>query len=522
MKKKYGLIIGATMIIALTGCADNPDSAIIKNKDFDNLIEEAENTENTEESVNMEQMTQDVEEKYDTYVTTISDDNLHINVNVDARVEIPSTDKLSIYRVKQADVSQDMLDKVRTTLAPDVKLYDGAILNIETKQDLEPQIQYCKDELVAIEDGTSDILPENIELAKEETLNVLAELEAKYENAPDSITFEGNGSDNMIKTVSELYSANPDSEYYMWQSQLTSEGDEVFYGISDGKNGEYISLYVQNNEDYGNVIRYTKNTIGHTFASSIYVGDTASLELYKEDEENQVAQDNGMTVNCTDKETLNVSIEDARTQADKLLKELGLNDFACSDEGKYNEIPDCRSVSDLYYRPVYKFTYLRTVDNTMVSNEAGAKHFEEWSGDDYVKKDWPGETIVVMVNDTGIVGFYYNCPIEITETVVEKSQLKTFDEVKSTFEEMVIISHGVDDLTKEEASYMKNIDIDNVVLRYARISEADNFDSGLLVPVWDFEGTIDDGYSWVKETMPESVLTINAIDGTIIDHTLGY
>ena len=69
---------------------------------------------------------------------------------------------------------------------------------------------------------------------------------------------------------------------------------------------------------------------------------------------------------------------------------------------------------------------------------------------------------------------------------------------------------------------MKNIDVDNVVLRYARISEADNFDSGLLVPVWDFEGTIDDGYSWEKEAMPESVLTINAIDGTIIDHTLGY
>ncbi|MBQ9934768.1 MAG: hypothetical protein IJO70_02880 [Lachnospiraceae bacterium] len=522
MKKRYVVIVGVAIILGLVGCADNPDDSIIQNKDFDNLIEEAENT---EESVNMEEMSQDVEVNYDTYVTNITDENLHVTVNVDAKVDIPATDKLSVYRVKQADVSQEMLDKVRNTLVPDVKLYDGAVLMAETKETLESEIQLYKDELAALDNGTSSCEPGYEDSYREECLGQIKYLEEKYENAPATIPLEDNESDYMLHTVAEKYAENPNSEYYMWQNELTTEGDEVFFGISDGKNGEYISLYVQNNEDYGNVIRYTKNSIGHTFATAVSVGGTSSLELYKDGEQSQVASDNGIAINCTDKETLNMSIDDARTQADKLLSELGLNDFACSHVGKYNEIPDIRNTTDLYYRPVYKFTYLRTIDNTMISNEAGTKHFEEWSGDDYVKKDWGGETIVVMVNDTGIVGLYYNSPIEITETMVEKSQLKTFDEVKGTFEEMVVIVHGVDDasLGKEEVDYHKNIEINNVVLRYARISEADNFDSGLLVPVWDFEGEIDDyNVSYLKEAIPDSVLTINAIDGSIIDHTLGY
>lgn len=516
MRKKFGIILGMAMMLGLSGCADNPESSIIQNKDFDNMLEEAQDT---EESVDMEDMSQDVEENYDTYVTSLSDDNLHVTVNVDAKVEIPVTDKLSVYRVNQADVSQEFLDKVRNTLAPDIKMYDGAILNIETKQDLEPQIKYCKDELAAIENGTSDILPENIDVAKEETLNVLAELESKYENAPDGISFEGNESDYMLHTVSEKYAENPDSEYYIWQNELTSEGDEVFYGINDGKNGEYISLYVQNNNDYGNVIRYSKNKTGHAFTSAVVSGGTASRDIWSEGDKSLFMENNNVELKLSNEESLTISIDEARTQADKLMESLGLVDFRCSEEGKYNEIPDAKKVPyyESTYRQIYSFTYLRSVDNTFVSNSAGAKHTEGWDGDVYVKKEWGGESVTIFVNDSGIVGFYYFSPIEITETVVEKSQLKTFEEVKSTFEDMVVVAYGT-----EDEEYASKIDITKVVLRYARISEADNFDSGLLVPVWDFIGIVEGGSSYTYPNLPKSVITINAIDGSVIDHTLGY
>lgn len=66
------------------------------------------------------------------------------------------------------------------------------------------------------------------------------------------------------------------------------------------------------------------------------------------------------------------------------------------------------------------------------------------------------------------------------------------------------------------------------MLGYSRIYDpATDCDTGLMVPVWDFIGGFDaitDDYN-VKnngEYSNQSFMTINAIDGTIIDRELGY
>ena len=103
--------------------------------------------------------------------------------------------------------------------------------------------------------------------------------------------------------------------------------------------------------------------------------------------------------------------------------------------------------------------------------------------------------------------------------MVEKTALKSFDDVKSTFEQMILVSNA----TSEE-SIRKEIEIDRVVLGYCRVSEADSYDTGLLIPVWDFIGKTSTYY--VDESFATynygSILTINAIDGTIVDRSLGY
>ena len=44
-----------------------------------------------------------------------------------------------------------------------------------------------------------------------------------------------------------------------------------------------------------------------------------------------------------------------------------------------------------------------------------------------------------------------------------------------------------------------------------RVLEPDSLDSGVIIPVWDFYGPSGETY-----------LTINAIDGTVIDRQYGY
>ena len=163
MKKKYGLLLGVALMLVFTGCSKDEGESIIQNDDLDNMIEEATVT---EETFDMESMSQDVEENYTSYRTTITDEKLQVTVNVDAQVEIPTTDKLSVYGIKQVDIDQDMLDKVRIALAPDVTFYDGAILNIRTKTDIEAEIEYYKDSLSTLGNNGRDYSPEEIEAEK--------------------------------------------------------------------------------------------------------------------------------------------------------------------------------------------------------------------------------------------------------------------------------------------------------------------------------------------------------------------
>lgn len=128
-----------------------------------------------------------------------------------------------------------------------------------------------------------------------------------------------------------------------------------------------------------------------------------------------------------------------------------------------------------------------------------------------MKKVWPIEEIAIQVTDDGIIGVDYASPIETVDTVVEGATLKQFDEIKGIFENMVVAMYADEELKRE-------IKVDSVKLGYAIISEEGTFDTGLLVPVWDFNGTVNDS----GRTDETSIMTINAIDSTVIDRGLGY
>ncbi len=510
--KKSLIVICLLLGLLLCACSENPDSSIVTNKDFDNLIDQAENA---EDYAGMAEIYESASGEYENYKVSLSNEALHVSVEVDAKMEIPATDKLAVYRVRQADISQEFLDKVRTTLAPDVQFYDGSVLQIATKSDIEDQIQGIK---TGIENIRNDpTMPDESKKVYLDEYNAnLAELEAEYESAPHEVPLKGHESDNMLREVEELFKNNPESKYYKWMNSLAGSGDEVFYGVNDGAGGEYISLYVQNNADYGNAIRFCKSRTGYVFNSVVSVEGSSSADMWKDGEKSESMEING-EIPLSDKETLTISMEEGKALADKLLADFGMSDFACADQGKFNEIPDIRESGGREYRQVYKFTYLRRIDNTVVSNQSGMKITEDWVGDDYVKKLWPGESVVVMVNDTGIVGFYYNCPLEITEVIVDSAKMKPVDEIKSIFEEMVLISNG----TSHEEEVI-HLNVDRVVLRYTRISEPDVFDTGLLVPVWAFIDTKGAASMRHESFGEKNIFTVNAIDGSIIDTALGY
>lgn len=509
MKKSKILALILLAAFGISGCQKSPESSIVVNKDFDKLIDEAKKT--GENSISVEDMTQ-----YDTYQTTIQDESFGVTVNVDAKVDIPKTSQLSVLRVSQKAISQEFLDAVKEKLIGGETLYEGSMVNVRTKEKIEQEILETQ---AMLEDIQNRYQGEDLDTYQKEYQNLIERLQEEYAVAPGEITLENYPSDGLLHSAAQLYEKDPNNEYYSWAYDLNPNG-EIFYGVSDADNSKYLSLYVQNNENYGNCLRFRNSRHGYEFVSYAYVGGSNLTgdypKIWKAGEEmpdlsSYMDVDANLFKEYSD-EAATISQEQAREIADAFLEEMGLTDFQYSEGGLYCEIPDIREGTEIGYRKIYILRYMRNIDNASVLYGASGKHSEGWSEESYVKKDWSDESIEFRINDDGIIGFDYNGPLEVLETVVENANLKTFDEIKGTFETMVI-------MTNADEEIKTTIDVDRVRLGYARISEADRFDTGLLVPVWVFKGR--KSYSY-KESSYDVILTINAIDGSVIDSELGY
>ena len=251
--RKYKLLsVALIAVIALSGCQNNPESSIVKNKDMDKLIEQAKETPSPNASSKPKEDLKQMEEKYDSYKTSFCDDKLKVNVDVDAKVDIPKTDKLSVLKVKQQDISQEFLDKVRKTFLGDKELYDGGVAAIETKEVIEDWISTLQQDLkMEKEEGWT-------ESQMEETQAMIDEAKEKYEKAPVVLDVTPYKSDGKLHTVKDKVAEGKLNDYYEWQDSLNPDG-EVFCGVSDGSDGWYETLYVQNNKNYANCIRYRKS-----------------------------------------------------------------------------------------------------------------------------------------------------------------------------------------------------------------------------------------------------------------------
>lgn len=540
MRLKRVMALGMVMAVFATGCQKAPEDAAVKEKNLDKMIEQAKDTKETGEAP------ENMAEKYNTYKNSFANEKLGVKVKAEAKVEIPKTNQMSIVRVEQKKIDQSFLDKVKKTLNLKQTFYDGSVTQVRTKSEIEKDIQQVKADLAGLSKDD-----ENYKVYKEENEDELKRLQKEYENAPDSVDWNKYLSDGKIKPVKTLYEKNKNDDFYSWAYDLNKTGD-IYYGVTSEEDKNSATLYVQNNEDYGNCFRFfTSENVKQPFLAHTTVGmengnaiDTnagmwpADRKPTMADVEFEPVSDDGTTtVGLNDNmfyeyqnEPTTISEKQAHETAEKFLKEIGLTDYQYNDGGLYCETFGLDDKGKAGYRKVWYMHYLRNLEGVLVNNDFGSKFQDGYQGSEYVKRMWGGESIDLCINDSGIVTFNYNSPVQITKKVVEKAKLKNFDKIQKTFEKMVSTVYAQDQEGEEKNEV--TIKIDKVVLRYMRISEKDSFDTGLLVPVWDFLGTKKDKFGWYEDKRKsgldesalkeESILTINAIDGSVIDKSLGY
>lgn len=239
------------------------------------------------------------------------------------------------------------------------------------------------------------------------------------------------------------------------------------------------------------------------------------------------------------------SKEEAVAQGNALMQELGFDNFALVDVQQWSpQLPKDNGVWRLYYAPSVNGFPVSGARQDTTQTHDGTVYQDCWywcyaaseeSNPDTVA--WELENIYLDVGKDGILSFNWTAPSTQPMVQQEQSTLLPFEEIASIANTMlpeVIVGPKGTPLTQLDQyngfDTRMDVDITKVSLSLMRIRDKGSL-QGTIVPVWDFWGTSDwydaepNAYGYQEKGMNydfQPMLTLNAVDGTVVDRQLGY
>lgn len=239
------------------------------------------------------------------------------------------------------------------------------------------------------------------------------------------------------------------------------------------------------------------------------------------------------------------SKEESIARGNALMQALGLQNFVLTDAQQWSvELPGDNGIWRLYYAPTVNGFPIAGARQDITQTHDGTVYqdYQYW---DYACKDsenpdtvsWDLENILLDVGKNGVLRFAWTAPS--TKPVVRQAEstLLPFEEIASIANTMlpeVIVGPKETPLTQLDQyngfDTRMDVDITKVSLSLMRIRDKGSL-QGTIVPVWDFWGTSDwydaepNAYGYQEKGMNydfQPMLTLNAVDGTVVDRQLGY
>ena len=395
-----------------------------------------------------------------------------LNVSADAVIEVPETDNMPTAAVKRRAFTQQEADRMIEAFLDGGPLYeDQGMSKSEVQERLEKYRAMERGEIPLELDGnrTLDDLPE-----------VIARWEKYLEEAPE---------DGELTEASTIF--QPADVY-----------DEQITGIGFSDDDKcYLNIY----NDSGWLSEAVFSVDGFGRMNGDY---SESMSFLDEPLENSMTEDEAIAI------------------ADSVIAELGIENM----ERQYTDEVFFHSFeSDEFHGTGYKLIYMRNVDGiTLAYTEKNGISVEEGSP---IDKMWGYEQITICVSDGRLVYFNWINPYDIPKVDAAPAELMPFEDIADIFGKMILVTNDeISEINRKNGfDIVHNFAVDKVRLNLMRIRDKDNFEEGRIVPVWDFWATTgvsvpDPDYANLvyDGQYYEIVLTINAMDGTVIDRSLGY
>lgn len=414
----------------------------------------------------------------------------NVTLSIDAVVSVPNTAAVPVVRTSGTDFSQDQVDKVLSLLWRSEIMWDNN--PPLTKAQIEEQIASIEYNLETLPDDQNE--RDYFERVR------LPELRDMLKTAPE--TDSPVRSDGKLAMV-QVLDAGTD--------RVVASGTKLSI---HGDSGQFFS--VSNNYDNTLVIENTR-------FGRLAVKKWAMMRYQREQDHGAyllpMIISNASPVSPDDSaipEMPSATISQSPAEAAALVR-----DFF-SALGEDGSIRDMLLFSDAG-KGAYLIRCVRNVKGIpmiLMDGESTALNIQS-EDEELPDAVWANETITLVVNQDGILQLSWDSPHALGETLVEECTLLPFTEVMEVGIKMLPL------LFDEQWGHIKDMTnatilVDSIEFGMMRVVKNQSIDEGLLVPVWALYGSEPfESASFGKQNQPKKqpkrLLTINAIDGTVVE-----
>ena len=480
MKRTLSLIIIVCWLFA--ACQATPEKEIVIKKDF------PEEVMNPEEHKSGDIFSYEsgylVPEEID---EAFQSENNDLKVRIESDVVIPNATTFPVILIKNRLLSQEEVDKIIFFLVKDTQLYED---KEKDRQDFSDDITYFKGILAKIKAKETKTHLDEVRIEKYQ--KVIKVFESDMKEAPEKI-------ERLEATTELIQSATETNHKYirLEADKGKTESAKLYVDLSIGTNSSYLEY------------------INLNIAESIKLNEAGN---------NMNSYD---ASNLNNPNELEITVDDARIIAQNAADNMGFENYEINTVGiaykesfiNYEYYYDCAQCYAFYFTPIY--------EKIPLTYEATQGAYNDFS------KGWMYESLIICIDDTGVIYVKLTEPSMEIEKIRKGAKLIEFDKILDIFSKQIMIQGAWNNVVEVKS---RTLHIDEITLGYMKIAVPDNPDEFILTPVWDFFGyeeteydentytalLLDENNKYKTRTFRHSYLTINAIDGSIIDRTLGY
>ena len=469
--KNIGYSLICVMAAFFASCQPTPEEEIIVNKADGGLQEKIESTAAlTAGNESATELTAEIEaeERWETFLQKEK-----VNITINAEVVTPDVESYPVLSIVPIEMDQEWADKALEVFFQGATPYAG----VSTKQDIEARILILKKVQEQIKTGNYSIgfTDEDYDYLQKE-INTLMNI---YETAPDE---------------SELVPTDTTFEE-TYNGQFTLKILDVMGKVNKSS---FANLGIVNNWTikYNGIefSNYDNNGIASSTSSAEY-NDGDIL--------------NGISISC----------QEAQQIADKAISDMGITGVELKNVNTLNiyEVkPRMNKDISESDKQAYEFVYEKTYNGipvTYFDSRMVTEQTEEGTDSEAYSAVLEPERLKIRVDNSGVILFNWKIPTYSDGVITENVELLDFEKIKEIFSEQVFYHYFYG------SPVSLDVFIDKIVLSYFIQPVINSNDEYMAIPVWDF---INEASGEYNSGRASTYLTINAIDGSVINRKHGY